>query len=112
MGISLGRVNVVRIIIELSSSGNDLAGRFVKALNLLNENGVTLRSGTQLVSRYAVIVADHPTKVLEHLPAGNIAAFPEREFPYRGATWLEGGLSRPINKTHWFASRRGPKSSG
>jgi len=75
---SLGRVNVVRIIIEASSSGNDLAGSFVKALNLLNENGVTLRSGTQLVSRYAVVVADDPTKVLEHLQAENISAFVER----------------------------------
>ena len=78
MGISLGRENVARIILEPSSSVNDLSARFVKALNLLNENGVTLRPGTQLVSRYAVIVADNPTKVLEHLQAGNIAAFVER----------------------------------
>jgi hypothetical protein len=69
---------MVRIIVEPSSDSYDLSDRFVKALNLLNENGVKLRAGTQLVSRYAVIVVDNPANVIEHLRAGNIAAFIER----------------------------------
>ena len=46
--------------------------------SLLNEKGIKLYSGTKLVSRYAVIVADDPSKALEHLRAGNIAAIVER----------------------------------
>ena len=49
----------------------------MKALNLLNEKGIELYSGTKLVSKYAVIVAEDPSKALEHLRAGNIAALVE-----------------------------------
>jgi hypothetical protein len=49
---------MTRIIVTPASSGNDLSQRFVKAINLLNENGIKLYSGTKLVSRYAVIVAE------------------------------------------------------
>ena|SRR5215469_7444626 len=77
LGISQERKNVARIIVEPHPLVN-LSDRFVKALNLLNEHGVKVRAGTQLVSRYAVIVADNPAKALEHLQEGNIAAFVER----------------------------------
>jgi hypothetical protein len=69
--------NMARIIVEPASTGNDLSQRFVKALNLLNEKGIKLHSGTKLVSKYAVIVAEDPSKALEHLRAGNITAFVE-----------------------------------
>jgi len=66
---------MARIIVEPASTGNDLPQRFVNALNLLNEKGIKLHSGTKLVSKYAVIVAEDPYKALEHLRAGNITAF-------------------------------------
>ena len=69
---------MTRIILRPASSGNDLSQRFVKAVNLLNEKGIKLYSGTKLVSRYAVIVAEDPSKALEHLHAGNISAFVEQ----------------------------------
>jgi hypothetical protein len=70
---------MARIIVEpASSSGNDLSARFVEALSLLNQKGIKLQTGTKLVSRYAVIVAEEPSKALEYLRAGNIAAFVER----------------------------------
>jgi len=69
---------MARIIVQPASNGNDLSERFVKALSLLDASGIKLRPGTQLVSRYAVIVADNPSNALEHLQAGNIAAFVER----------------------------------
>ena len=68
---------MARIIVELASTGSDLSQRFVKALNLLNEKGIKLQSGTKLVSKYAVIVAEDPSEALEHLRAGNITAFVE-----------------------------------
>jgi hypothetical protein len=68
---------MARIIVEPASRGNDLSTRFVEALNLLNEKGIKLQSGTKLVSKYAVIVAEDPSKALEHLRARNIAAFVE-----------------------------------
>ena len=73
-----GERTMTRIIVTPASSGNDLSQRFVKAVNLLNENGIKLYSGTKLVSRYAVIVAEDPSKALEHLRAGNISAFVEQ----------------------------------
>jgi hypothetical protein len=69
---------MARIIVQPASSGNDLSDRFVRALSLLKQKGVRLQSGTKLVSRYAVIVTEDPSKVLEHLRAENIAAFLER----------------------------------
>ena len=69
---------MTRIIVEPASGGDDLSDRFVKALSLLKQKGVKLHSGTKLVSKYAVIVADEPSKVLEHLRAEDIAAFMER----------------------------------
>ena len=69
---------MARIIVQPASSGNDLSDRFVNALSLLKQKGVQLQSGTKLVSRYAVIVAEDPSKALEHLRAENIAAFLER----------------------------------
>jgi hypothetical protein len=69
--------NMARIIVEPASTGNDLSQRFVKALNLLNEKGIKLHAGTKLVTKYAVIVAEDPSKALEHLRAGNITAFVE-----------------------------------
>ena len=66
-----------RIIVEPGSSGNDLSQRFVRALSLLNEKGIKVHSGTKLVSKYAVIVAEDPSKALAYLRAGNIAAFIE-----------------------------------
>jgi hypothetical protein len=50
---------------------------FVEALNLLNEKRVKLQSGTRLVSKYPVIVAEDPSKALEHLRARNIGTFVE-----------------------------------
>ena len=67
-----------RIIVQPAVSGDDLSQSFVKALNLLNERGIKLLSGTKLVSRYAVIVAADPSKALDHLRDANIAAFVER----------------------------------
>ena len=75
--ICFWRKTMARIIVEPASTGNDLSQRFVRALNLLNEKGIKLHSGTKLVSKYAVIVAEDPSKALEHLRAGNIAAFVE-----------------------------------
>jgi hypothetical protein len=69
---------MTRIIVAPASSGNDLSQRFAKAVTLLNEKGIKLYSGTKLVSKYAVIVTEDPSKALEHLRAGNIAAFEER----------------------------------
>ena len=68
---------MARIIVEPASTGNDLSQRFVRALNLLSQKGIKLHSGTKLVSKYAVIVAEDPSKALEHLRAGNITAFVE-----------------------------------
>ena len=51
---------MIRIIVEPASTGNDLSQRFVKAVSLLNEKGIKLYSGTKLVSKYAVIVAEDP----------------------------------------------------
>jgi len=69
---------MARIIVEPESSGNDLSARFVEALSLLNQKGIKLHSGTKLVSKYAVIVAEEPSKVLEYLRTINITAFVER----------------------------------
>jgi hypothetical protein len=69
---------MARIFVEPAAADHDLAGSFIKALNILNENGIKPRSGTKLVSKYAVIVTEDPLKVLEHLRVGNIAAFVER----------------------------------
>jgi hypothetical protein len=74
---SLENETMARIIVEPASTGNDLHQRFVKALNLLNEKGIKVHSGTKLVSKYAVIIAEEPYKALEHLRAGNITAFVE-----------------------------------
>jgi lipopolysaccharide biosynthesis regulator YciM len=63
---------MVRIFVEPAAAGHDLPSSFIKALNILNENG------TKLVSKYAVIVTEDSSKVLEHLRLGNIAAFVER----------------------------------
>jgi hypothetical protein len=68
---------MVRIIVEPAAGGSDLSASFLKALTLLNEKGIKMCSGTKLVSKYAVIVADNPSKALEHLHADNIAAFIE-----------------------------------
>src|ERR1700686_530659 len=38
--------------------GVDLADEFLKALSLLHSNGIKPRTGTKLVSRYAVVVVD------------------------------------------------------
>lgn len=73
-----GGRTMTRIIVTPASSGNDLSERFVIAINLLNEKGIKLYSGTKLVSRYAVIVAEDPSKALEHLRSGNIPAFVEQ----------------------------------
>ena len=67
-----------RIFVELAAPDHDLPGSFIKALNILNENGIKPRSGTKLVSKYAVIVTEDPLKVLEHLRIANIDAFVER----------------------------------
>jgi hypothetical protein len=69
---------MVRIIVEPTSTGNDLSQRFVKAVSLLNEKGIKLYSGTKLVSKYAVIVAEGPKSALNHLRAANITASVER----------------------------------
>ena len=69
---------MVRIFVEPAASGHDLPGSFIKALNILNENGIKPRSGTKLASKYAVIVTEDPLKVLEHLRIAKIAAFVER----------------------------------
>lgn len=69
---------MVRIFVEPSAPGHDVPASFVKALNILAENGIKPRSGTKLVSKYAVIVTEDPAKVLEHLRLGNIAAYVER----------------------------------
>ena len=68
---------MARIILQPAASGNDLSENFVKALKVLNASGVKLRSGTKLVSKYAVIVVEDPTRVVEHLRAEKIAAFVE-----------------------------------
>jgi hypothetical protein len=67
-----------RIIVEPAPSGNDVSDNFVKALKVLNDNGIKLHSGTKLVSKYAVIVVEDPAKVVEHLRAENIPASVER----------------------------------
>jgi len=69
---------MVRIFVEPGSADRDLPGSFIKALNILNENGIKPRCGTKLVSKYAVIVTEDPSKVLEHLRIAKIAAFAER----------------------------------
>jgi len=69
---------MVRIFVEPEAAGHDLPGSFIKALNILNENGIKPRSGTKLVSKYAVIVTEDASNVLEHLRIANIAAFVER----------------------------------
>ena len=69
---------MVRIFVEPEAAGRDLPGSFIRALNILNENGIKPRSGTKLVSKYAVIVTEDASKVLEHLLIANIAAFVER----------------------------------
>src|SRR5262249_44794697 len=69
---------MVRIFVEPAAAGHDLPGSFIKALNILNQNGIKPRSGTKLVSKYAVIVTEDPLKVLEHLGSANIDAFVER----------------------------------
>ena len=69
---------MVRVFVEPAAADHDLPGSFIKALNILNENGIKPRSGTKLVSKYAVIVTEDPSKVLEHLRIANIAAFIER----------------------------------
>ena len=73
-----GERAMTRIILESAVGGNDLSDRFVNALNLLQKSGVKLLSGTKLVSKYGVIVVEDPTKVVEHLLAGSIAAYLER----------------------------------
>ena len=69
---------MVRIFVEPGAGDHDIPASFIKALNILNENGIKPRSGTKLVSKYAVIVTEDPSKVLEHLRIANIAAFVER----------------------------------
>jgi hypothetical protein len=69
---------MARIFVEPAAADLDLAASFIRALNILSENGIKPRCGTKLVSKYAVIVTDDPLKVLEHLRVGNIAAFLER----------------------------------
>ena len=69
---------MVRIFVEPAAADHDLPGSFIKALNILNQNGIKPRSGTKLVSKYAVIVTEDPLKVLEHLRSANIDAFVER----------------------------------
>jgi len=69
---------MVRIFVEPAAADRDLASCFIKALNILNQNGIKPRCGTKLVSKYAVIVTEDPLKVLEHLRIANIAAFVER----------------------------------
>jgi hypothetical protein len=69
---------MARVFVEPEAADLDLPGSFIKALNILNENGIKPRSGTKLVSKYAVIVTEDPSKVLEHLRIANIAAFVER----------------------------------
>ena len=69
---------MVRIFVEPDAPDHDLPGSFIKALNILNENGIKPRCGTKLVSKYAVIVTEDPLKVLEQLRIANIAAFVER----------------------------------
>lgn len=68
---------MARIIVEPAASDTDPSDSFVKALKVLYESGVKLRSGTKLVSKYAVIVVEDPTRVVEHLRAENIPAFVE-----------------------------------
>jgi hypothetical protein len=69
---------MVRIIVEPAASGNDLSQSFVRAVSLLNEKGIKLYSGTKLVSKYAVIVAEDPATALNYLRTANIAASVER----------------------------------
>jgi len=69
---------MVRIFVEPAGAGYDLPASFIKALNILSQNGIKPRSGTKLVSKYAVIVTEDSSKVIEHLQAGNITAFVER----------------------------------
>ena len=73
-GCSLEKETMARIIVEPASTGNDLPQGFVKALNLLNEKDIKLHSGTKLVSKHAVGVAEDPHKAPEHLRAGNMLA--------------------------------------
>jgi hypothetical protein len=47
-----------RIIIDSRAGNSDLAEMFVRALGVLHEARITLRPGTKLVSKYAVVVAD------------------------------------------------------
>jgi hypothetical protein len=69
---------MVRIFVEPGTGDQDIPASFIKALNILNENGIKPRSGTKLVSKYGVIVTEDPSKVLEQLRIANIAAFVER----------------------------------
>lgn len=98
-----------RIIVEPASSGNDLSDRFVKALNLLNEHGVKLRAGTQLASRYAVIVADNPAKALEHLHGVISQRLWSDSFLTVPPRLQNRGLSKRIKRLDWFASFRETK---
>ena len=64
---------MARIIIQ---PAGELSDGFVRALNLLQEDGFRPRAGTKLVSRYGVIVVDEPQvqSALERLRAGNMQA--------------------------------------
>jgi hypothetical protein len=59
--------------------GVDLADEFLKALSLLHSNGIKPRTGTKLVSRYAVVVVDDgiADKTVAQLNNANIAASPD-----------------------------------
>ena len=52
------RSPVPRIIIRPSDTLADLSDGFVRALTLLTDSGLRPRTGTMLVSKYAVIVVD------------------------------------------------------
>ena len=67
-----------RIVIE-RSAGDELADEFRKALDLICDGGFKPRSGTKLLSRYAVITVDDAVfdQTLAHLRLANIKASDE-----------------------------------
>jgi hypothetical protein len=63
-----------RIVIE-RPKGAELADEFRKALNLLCDGGYKPRSGTKLLSRYAVIMVDDDLfdQAVAHLRSANMS---------------------------------------
>jgi hypothetical protein len=71
-----------RIIIARSKDEN-LPEEFRKALNLLHDSGFEARSGTKLLTRYAVVVVDARTSAaaLGTLQAANFTASVDSKQP-------------------------------